>query len=234
MRLKPLFYSLLLLATPCLADDQTEEVVVTGIRASQDEGMEIPAITLKKPADYFVQTVKLINDSRAPDLRKKEILDTISHIISASGKNKGIEVSYGKGFLEPVKMDDETLQIIEDSKKSDTSKIDLVIKKANVANTPAKEQLNVLKKFIKDLKPVGRTLLEPNDDIAVSIVNPEKYRQEILTKISDDANKTKQTLGNNGACSTIVRGIQHRVEWDRVSVSEVMLFIRYESEIECK
>ncbi|MEY4590762.1 MAG: hypothetical protein RL497_2838 [Pseudomonadota bacterium] len=128
----------------------------------------------------------------------------------------------------------ETLQIIEDNKKSDTSKIDLVIKKSYSASTPAKEQVNSLKKFIGELKPVGRTELEPNEDIGLSIVNPEKYRQEILLKIAEDIVKIKQLLSVSSVCSSKITSMHNRVEWDRISVFEVMVYIRYESEVECK
>jgi hypothetical protein len=87
MNIKAIFFSLLIISPAGFADDFAEEIVVTGMRAS--DSSEIPAVTLKKPADYFVQTVSLINDSRAPDLRKKEIIDTISHILAASKKLKG-------------------------------------------------------------------------------------------------------------------------------------------------
>ena len=44
-----------------------EEIVVTGPQAS--DYSEMPAVTTTKPADFLVQQVQLINDSRSPDLR---------------------------------------------------------------------------------------------------------------------------------------------------------------------
>ncbi len=55
-----------------------EEVVVTGIRASMDDFYDVPAVTIRKDADFLVQNIRLVNDSRAPELRKTEIIETIT------------------------------------------------------------------------------------------------------------------------------------------------------------
>jgi len=79
----------------------TEEVVVTAARRSEGyEGM--PAITITKPADFLVQKIRLVNDSRSPDLRKKEIISTIDGMLKRAARDRNIALSYGEGFLLPV------------------------------------------------------------------------------------------------------------------------------------
>ena len=46
-----------------------EEIVVTGSRIDVDY-YEMPAVTITKKADFLVQSIRLINDSRSPDLRR--------------------------------------------------------------------------------------------------------------------------------------------------------------------
>ena len=82
-----------------------EEVVVTGEQAS--DYSEMPAVTITKPADFLVQQVQLVNDSRSPDLRKREIIETIQGMLKRAASDKAIELSYGEGFLMPVNLTDE-------------------------------------------------------------------------------------------------------------------------------
>lgn len=98
-----------------------EEVVVTGLRAS--DYSEMPAVTITKPADFLVQKIQLINDSRSPDLRKKEIIETVEGMLKRATSDRNIALSYGEGFLVPVNLTDESLQIIEDKKDRRPSKV---------------------------------------------------------------------------------------------------------------
>ena len=65
-------------------------------------------------ADFLVQSIRLINDSRSPDLRKAAIIETIQNLIKRSKSMEGMALSYGRGFLEPINLDDESLQLLED------------------------------------------------------------------------------------------------------------------------
>jgi len=207
-----------------------EEIVVTGARSG--EYSEMPSVTFKKKGDFLVQNVRLINDSRSPELRKSEIIQTIKNIISSSKKIKGIELSYGQGFLVPVNLDDDALKIIDDKKSSDTSRINISIKIAISEKEPAKGKIEELKKFLKNTSLVGRTLLEEEGDIGLSIINPEQYRYEVLALIAKENNKLKEVFGTD--CSTETDGISGRVEWDRIAVDELVLFIRFKTKVVCK
>lgn len=213
-----------------LAQEVAEEIVVTGTRES--EYFEMPSVTFKKKADFLVQHVQLINDSRSPDLRKNEILQTIKNITASSKKIKGIELSYGDGFLVPINLDDDSLKIIDDKKSSDTSRVNISIKIAISEKEPAKVKIEELKKFLKGVSLVGRTLLEEEGDIGLSIIKPEQYRYEVLSLIAKENNKLKQVFGAD--CSAETDGISGRVEWDRIAVDELVLFIRFKTKVICK
>jgi len=211
-------------------DASVEEIVVTGIRSS--DYYDTPAITFTKKADFLVQRVKLINDSRAPDLRKTEIIDSIKNLISSASKIKGIELSYGDEFLVPVNLNDDSLELIEDRKVTDTSFVNISIKVAIDSTKNAKSQISELKKFVSGAKLVGRTELEETGDIGLSIVSPEKYRYQILLLIAAENQKLKQTFG--AACKIANEGLAGRVEWDRTSVDELVLFIRHSTNVDCQ
>ena len=213
-------------ATFC-ANAQTEEIVVTGMRSG--EYGEIPAITIKKPADFLVQKIRLVNDSRSPELRKKEVVSTIDAMIRSASSNKRIALSYGDGFLEPVNLNDDSLQIIEDKRRADTSAIDIFVKTTLATSDNTKEQISELRRFIADARLTGRTEIEVLGDIGLSIVDPERYRYDILGRIAEENARVIQAMG--GKCRIKIGGLEGRVRWERTDVAELTLFIPYGVEV---
>ena len=211
----------------CSASAQMEEIVVTGMRSGAYN--EMPAVTIKKPADFLVQEIRLINDSRSPELRKKEIIATIDAMLRRASSEKRIALSYGEGFLEPVKLNDESLQILEDKKRADTSTIDIFVKTTLAAGDNAKERIAELRAFIERAQFVGRTEIEPLDDIGLSIVNPERYRYDILTRIAEENARMIAAMGSK--CRIKLGGLEGRVQWERTDVAELTLFIPYGAEV---
>lgn len=209
------------------ANAQVEEVVVTGMLS--DGYGEMPAVTIKKPADFLVQEIRLVNDSRSPDLRKKEILSTIDAMLKRASANKRIALSYGDGFLEPVNLNDESLQIIEDKRRADTSSIDIFVKTTLAAGDNTKERIAELRKFILDARLTGRTEIESLGDIGLSIVDPERYRYGILEKIAQENARMIQAMG--GKCRIKLAGLERRVQWERTDIAELTLFIPYRAEV---
>jgi len=209
-----------------------EEVVVSGIRASSGDFYDIPAITIKKNADFLVQNIKLVNDSRSKDLRKKEIVKSINGLIKSSKRIKNIELSYGGDFLEPIKLNDDSLELVEDRDRVDTSFVKIYVKVAYEESLGAKAQINALSEFISNAKTVGRTEIDTLDDIGLSIVGPEQYRYEILRAIAAENKKIQVAIG--GSCEMSIKGLEGRVEWERVSIGQLMLYIAHSVEVTCK
>ena len=221
----------LLMISISLAAAQIEEVVVTA-QISSGNYYEMPAVTIKKKADFLVQQIRLINDSRSPVLRKKEIIETVDNLITASKKIKGVELSYGEGFLVPVNLNDDSLQLIEDRKRSDTSYINVFVKVAIDEKKSPKQQIAALRQFISNARLVSRTEIEYIGDVGLSIVAPEQYRYNILERIAAENQKIKEIVG--GMCEIKVAGLEGRVEWERSGIEELTLYIRYATEVACK
>lgn len=221
--------SVLLLAT--IAHSQTlEEVTVTGSRINEGYS-EMPAITLKRKGDFLLQEVRFVNDSRSPDLRRKEIIDSIGKFIQSARGQSGIELSYGEGFLLPVDLTDDSLPIVNDKQRSDTNHVDVFVKSAVVESRPVKDQVTSLRNFIAAQKLTGRTEIERRGDIGLSIVGPEQYRYEILRRITQENERIREIVGAN--CSITVSGLEGRVSWERTGVDELTLFIGYGTEVKC-
>jgi hypothetical protein len=138
--MKGLFVAIDLAAAAVAAQAQElEEIVVTGQRSQSYEGM--PAVTVRKPADFLVQGIRLIDDSRSPDLRRSEIIGTIDGLLKRAAELGNVALSYGEGFLVPIDQSGEAPQIIEDQKRSDTSVVDIDVKVTLTGRDDTKKRL---------------------------------------------------------------------------------------------
>lgn len=205
-----------------------EEIVVTGARVDVDY-YEMPAVTVTKKADFLVQSIRLLNDSRSPDLRKSEIIETIENLIKRSKSMDGMALSYGQGFLEPINLDDESLQLLEDRQRVDTNYINIYAKVALDSDRSSKAQISDLREFISGAKKAGRTEILPLGDIGLSIIGPEQYRYEIIEKIAAENAKVSRAM--DADCEITIGGLEGRVQWERTSVSGLTLYIPYGMEV---
>jgi predicted PilT family ATPase len=90
-----------------------------------------------------------------------------------------------------------------------------------------------LTSFIKKAKISGRTEIELEGDVGLSLVTPEKYRYEIIGKITEDAKKLRAAVGEK--CRIEMSGLSNRVSWQRSDVSELTLYIPYQVQLsECE
>jgi hypothetical protein len=216
-----------ILSVPVLA--QLDEVVVTGQRISGDDYSGIPAIVLLRRADFLVQRVSLTNDTRAEDARIRELQQTIRDMVADAARRPGMALSYGDEFLIPISDSAREVVLIPATKRADTSHASIYVKMAlnEKDNVPA--AIANLNKFIKSARVTGRTEIEAEDDVGLSLVAPEKYRYEIIRKITEDARKLREAVGEK--CKVQISGLSNRVSWQRSDVSELTLYIPYQIQL---
>jgi hypothetical protein len=225
----------LILTTACAlpAHAQLDEVVVTGSRISGEDYSGIPAIVLLHRADFIVQRITLTNDTRAEDARIKELQQTIRDMAADAAKRPGMALSYGDEFLIPISDTAREVVMVPGAKRADTSNASLYVKMAlgEKDNVPA--AIANLAAFIRKARVTGRTEIEADDDVGLSLVSPEKYRYEIIRKITEDAKKLRAAVGPG--CKVQISGLSNRVSWQRSDVSELTLYIPYQIELsECE
>lgn len=201
--------------------NEAETIVVTGSRI---DWYDSPAVTLVKPADYLVQQVKLLNDSRDQVLREKELVSTVKDILRIANKSKSIELGVGKEIVYPVTLKDLQLDF-EKGERTDTSVVYLYIKTPINKKAAVEKLVTRINDFIEDISVTGRTEVEKNGELVLSIVNPEKYRKELLSMVADDINSTIQIFGENYKAE--IDGLSQGLMWERVSVSELRLYLEY-------
>jgi hypothetical protein len=211
------------------ASAQVDEVVVTGARISGDDYSAIPAVVLQRRADFLVQRIQLTNDTRAQDARIKELHQTIRDMVSDAAKKPGIALSYGDEFLIPISSTATEVVFNDGGKRPDTSSASLYVKMALGEKDDVPAAIANLRAFIKKARVSGRTEIEPEDEVGLSLVTPEKYRYDIIGKITEDAKKLREAVG--AKCRVELSGLANRVSWQRSDISELTLYIPYQVQL---
>jgi hypothetical protein len=119
--------------------------------------------------------------------------------------------------------------IIEDNKRADTSAVDIFVKVTLAAGDDTKTKIASLRKFIEGTQKTGRTEIDPLGDVGLSIVNPEKYRYDILARVADENGRLTKAMGQK--CQVKIGGLEGRVQWERTDVAALTLYIPYGVEI---
>ncbi|HET9216922.1 MAG TPA: hypothetical protein VFR18_08085 [Terriglobia bacterium] len=212
---------------------QVDEVVVTGARISGDDYSGIPAVVLQRRGDFLVQRIRLTNDTRAEDSRIKELQQTIRDMVSDAARKPGIALSYGDEFLIPISATATEIVLSPAGKRPDTSSASIYVKMALGAKDNVPAAIASLTAFIKKARISGRTEIELEGEVGLSLVTPEKYRYEIISRITEDAKKLKEAVGSK--CRIQMSGLANRVSWQRSDVSELTLYIPYQIQLaECE
>jgi hypothetical protein len=204
-----------------------EEIVVTARRReSRDYEEGVPAVGLRRLADYAVQAVTVTGDTRDPDKRHEEIFAMIRGAIELAGKRGDIELATGEMIVEPLTTANYRSLTLTSDKRPDTDKVSFLFKTKLSGGNDAKAALDKISKFIKDVPAVGRAETESQGQLTLSVVRPDQYRGAIIDLVAADARTTAGKMGPDYAVEA--RGLERPVEWSRASLTEVFLYVPYE------
>ena len=80
-------------------------------------------------------------------------------------------------------------------------------------------------RFVKGVPASGRSEIEQTGGLALTIVKPEQYRDEIYRRIAEGA---KHALGFYGPDYNLeVTGLSNEIAWEQVGNTEVFVYIPY-------
>ena len=216
---------LLLLAAPLQAQDlNSAEIVVTANRVEQDSySRDMPAVGLRRPADYLVQQVVIRGDTRDPKERRREIYEMLGKAVSMAAKG-GIELAYGDYILTPLTAENVTNLALKNDNRPDSQRVDFLVK-VRLSGMTGQQAEAKIAKFIDSVPEVGRAQMDAFDDSTLSVVGPDSYRQKIAAVIAEDARMLSQTVGEGYAVE--IEGLNMPVQWTRAGPSDVLLYIPY-------
>lgn len=211
-------------ATARAQDAGLGEIIVTAQRSSGDFfSDEQTVIGLKRQADSAVQPVLVSSDSREESVRKKEILAMVASAIQRAPA-AGVELVTGDFELVPLTMSSYRDLVFGKGARPDTSQIRLMVK-ARLSGSTGGAQKRI-DDFIKAVPPDGRSLMEKQGNLTLTIINPDQYRDDIVRRVAEEA---KRYAGYFGADYGVeVSGLNEQLAWTQISNTEVFLYIPYQ------
>ncbi len=207
----------------CAQDTASREIVVTGSRREADDySASMPVVTLRRSADFAVQQVKVVGDTREAGKRRDEIYAMIRGAIALAGKYE-VELATGEYLVEPLTLENYKNLPLSNDGRPDTDKTVFLVKTRLAPGIDAKTALDRITRFIKAVPTVGRAEMTEQEDLTLSVVDPDQYRPQIIDLIAADAATTAAKFGTGYGVE--VRGLDRPVEWARASLTEVFLYL---------
>ncbi len=218
--------ALALIAAPGWGQDlQSQEVVVTGSRIEQDGYQrDMPAVGLRRTADFLVQEVTIRGDSRDPKQRASEIRQMLQKAVQLANQN-GVQLAYGDYILTPLTMSNLDEVTLSNDNRPDSQKIDFLVKAPLSGKEGGAAAEKRIETYVDAVPEVGRAQMDESGDSSLSIVGPDQYRLQIADKVMEDARTLSAKMGQSYAVS--IEGLNMPVMWTRAGPSEVMLYIPY-------
>jgi hypothetical protein len=192
-----------------------------------------------------VRNIEIVSDSREEGMRKREVqamlLDAIDRakrggFFLVTGQFELVEVTRANwqdqfpGLAGKVNSTDDdnddddenkVQSAFEDSGSIATVRLKVKTKlDGSIGNAQQK-----ISSFIKAVPATGRSQIVQKGGLALTIINPEQYRDEIYRRIAAGAKHAVTFYGQE--YSLDVTGLDEGIAWKQVSNTEVFLYIPY-------
>lgn len=222
----PVCAALMLVPMPLRAQDEgSAEVIVTAMRRESDDYVsEMPAVGLRRIADFAVQEVTVSGDTRDKARRESEIYDMVKGAIAAAERS-GVQLAFGERTLQPLTITNYRNLTLKNDSRPDSERTSFLVKTPLGKGIDGQTAQARITAFIKSVKPVGRAQIEESEDLTLSIVAPDQYRGAVAEAIAADARRMAGRFGEDYAVE--VEGLNRPVEWARAGLSDVLLYIPY-------
>lgn len=217
---------LLASAAPLSAQDlESSEVIVTGVRIEQDGySQDMPAVGLRRSADFLVQEVTIRGDTRDPKQRGAEIRQMLQKAVQQAS-SRGVQLAFGDYILTPLILANIDDVALKGDNRPDSQRVDFLVKAPLAGNTSGASAEKRIADYIESVPEVGRAQMDESGDSSLSIVGPDQYRKAIADKVMEDAQELSAKMGSGYGVT--IEGLNMPVLWTRAGPSDVMLYIPY-------
>ena len=211
-------------AAPSWAQD---EIIVTATRMDAS----VPGTFLEVQGDFLLVEITVYNDSRDIETRGEEITETLENLAQAAERNRDIELS--------LRIEDEivrpftlkaAIDAVTSGSQPQTSRVTLLAKTpipSKVTNSYA--LVTKLQSFAEDVETVGRTSVFTDEEPNVSVEDPDQYRPQLITAVTDEIKAITSALGGN--YRVILQDIDEEMKYVRGSDLSLIFYIPYDYEI---
>lgn len=213
-------------ALPVEAQDlASQEVVVTGSRVEQDSyERDMPAVGLRRTADFLVQEVAIRGDTRDPKLRGTEIRQMLARAVEMAGKH-GVQLAFGDYILTPLTVANLDEVTLSNDNRPDSQKVEFLVKAPLGGKESGASAEKRIEAYVDAVPEVGRAQMDISGDSSLSIVGPDQYRLQIAESVMADARTLSERMGAGYAVT--IEGLNMPVLWTRAGPSDVLLYIPY-------
>lgn len=191
------------------------------------DGAKTTAVSVEMNADYVAIPLSIGSNQRDSEDRFAEIRNAQNLILAKAKKQDGILAHKGPISLSPQPRS--KLESISSHSYSRSSIAQFHIMAKLEENGDVYTCATRIRQFLDSIKMPPKTEIYL-DPIQLVIANPEQYRKEILTKISQDVAFVKQSIQSSGKVS--ITGLEQPVLVRQVDDQKVELFINYSMTME--
>jgi hypothetical protein len=183
------------------------------------------AVYIEKDADCVSMELTIESSQKDPAKRFEEIKQTQNMIIAKAEKSKDIIIRKGITTLSANPIS----KLSSYAYASSQARLHVMVKldaQSDIYDAAAK-----IRNFVDSITMPGKARYSLGR-IQLAVENPERYRQEIISKIHDDITMIKTTLQASGELS--LSGLNSAVQVRQVTDRKVELYIDYSMTIRTK
>jgi hypothetical protein len=211
-------------AVPAQAQDY-EEIVVTGSRLENFERLITPHVTMVRRADFAIVDVEVRSDTRDESQRLGEIREALRGLQSRS-RPGGVTLALRDEDAQIVR--DFSMQAAEDlftrGPRVDTSRVTVLLRTPVTAEDTLESVRARVDRFVAAAPKPGRVEMQAGE-LSLSMLDPNRFRPQILAAIAADARAVAQAMGAGYTPS--VGGLENQVAWKRTGDLDLTLFVPY-------
>ena len=213
------------------------EIGAAEIRLGPSYGVSLDAsgsgvtVSIRKAANFVSMGLTLTSADKTVEKRETEIVTARKTLLERAGAVAGIQVMelpVGRQYRSYAKTSKLSSLSFGGSSHSSEPGLSQASFEVRAQLDEVVELLEVVRRirgFAKSLKLPSKTSKTLGDSVSLGVNGPERYRGELLKRISVDVRFVQEQLGQGGKVTII--GLERPVRWRRASVREVELFIPY-------
>ena len=211
---------------------QEDEIVVTASRYRDAyESFSVPHISLVRRADFAVENVTLVSDTRDPTQRRDELRQALQALTRFADRSARISVALieededdsGEARVVPFTVM-EAMESLRPSNRVDTSQVMIAVRTAVDASDDLDAVDERLDQFIADIPRPGRVEVSASG-LQLTLNDPRQYRSMLIDEIAGDAGRISATLG--AGYGARLEGLENPLAWRRAGDLDLRLFIPY-------
>lgn len=179
----------------------------------------IPPITLIRDAEFIIQKIRVVSDSRSEEVRTKEIRATLGEVVRRATASS-IVVRFGESQIAPDQVNEVPIRSLS---KSDTAFAEIQLKQPLQGQT-RNQIIDAIERILVDLKPEGRSEIIKTE-FGIGLDNPEKLRQPLIEAMVKDIKQIHALINPNYQIN--ITGLDQRLKWRRVAFAQLEFYLDY-------